>query len=113
MKLATFATPVVAAMLLGLYVTPARALPPAPYMGQGPGWDTPPGAYREFQRQGFHDGIEGARRDFEHHRPFTPENRDEYRRPHVPPQFYRDYREAFREGYHRAVWNLYPGGGPR
>lgn len=32
-------------------------------------WDAPPAEFREAQRQGFHDGIEGARKDFENHRP--------------------------------------------
>ena len=107
MKLTRLIVPAIAlTMLAG--VAPVFAAPtpaPAPYFGQG-GWDTPPGEYNDFRRQGFHDGIEGARKDFENHRPFTPENRDEYRHPHVPRNVYHDYREAFREGYHRAVQNL-------
>ena len=86
--------------------------PPPPPYGQ-PGWNTPPGEYQEFQQAGFRDGIEGARKDFENHRPFTPENRDEYRHPHVPRNVYHDYRQAFREGYHRAVINMGYGRGPR
>ncbi len=87
------------------FAAPAPTPPPA-YGAFQPGWDTPPGEYNEFRRKGFLDGIEGARRDAENHRPFTPENRDEYRHPSVPANVYRDYRVAFREGYHRAVRNM-------
>ena len=117
MKLTHFAATLAAAAMLSgagfMYATPALAAPLAPYVGQGPNWDTPPGEYREFQQRGFHDGIEGAHKDFANHRPFTPENRAEYRHPHVPPNVWEDYRQAFREGYHRAVQNLYQGYGPR
>jgi hypothetical protein len=121
MKFSNFASPVIAAaMLAGIgftYATPALASPAAQYVaqygGQGPNWDTAPSEYREYQQRGFHDGVEGARKDFAHHRPFTPENRAEYRHPHVPPNVWEDYRQAFREGYHRAVENLYHGYGPR
>lgn len=91
----------------------AAAPAPAPAAGfyQGP-WDIPPGEYRDYQVKGFRDGIEGAHRDAENHRPFTPENRDEYRHPGVPKGLYRDYRQAFREGYHRAVAHM-EHGGPR
>jgi hypothetical protein len=65
-------------------------------------WDTPPAEFREVQRQGFHDGIEGARRDYDkHHRPDV-NNRDEYRHPHVAPSLQADYREGFRQGYQTA-----------
>ena len=110
MKLIRFAAPALALTLLAstgaAFAAPAMPLAPIGYFGQAPGWDVPPGEYREFQQRGFHDGIEGARRDFENHRPFTPENRDEYRHPSVPRNVYRDYRMAFREGYHRAVVNM-------
>ena len=111
MKLTRLIAPAVAVALFAgtgsLFAAPAPApSAPAPFFGQGPDWNTPPGEYNEFRRMGFHDGIEGARKDFENHRPFTPENRDEYRHPHVPRNVYHDYREAFREGYHRAVQNL-------
>ena len=35
--------------------------------GQGGGWDAPPAEFRAAMQRGFHDGIEGARRDFENH----------------------------------------------
>lgn len=70
------------------------------------GWDNPPGEFREIQRQGFHDGIEGARKDFDNHRPPNVNNRDEYRHPHVSPSARDDYREGFRRGYDAAMRHL-------
>ncbi len=129
MKLARIAAPLLAVTLLATtgafaqqYGGPPPPPPPQEGYGQGPGygpgpqgpggWNTPPGEYREFQQRGFRDGIEGARRDFQNRRPFTPENRDEYRHPNVPRNVYHDYRQAFREGYHRAVVNMHYGYGP-
>jgi hypothetical protein len=70
-------------------------------------WDTPPQEFREIQRQGFHDGVEGARKDFDNHRRPDVDNRDEYRHPHVPESERSDYREGFRRGYEQAVQHLY------
>jgi len=80
--------------------------PPAGYQ-QGPGgWDAPPPEFREFQRQGFHDGVEGARKDRDNHRPPNVDNRDEYRHPHVPHDMRHDYREGFRRGYDMAMHHM-------
>jgi hypothetical protein len=79
--------------------------PPAADAGPG-GWDAPPREFRDIQRQGFHDGIEGARKDFDHHRAPNVEGRDEYRHPHVPPSARQDYREGFRRGYEAAMNHL-------
>ncbi len=79
--------------------------PPPPGYGPG-GWDAPPPEFRDVQRRGFHDGIEGARKDFDNHRPPTPENRDEYRHPPVSRDLRHDYREAFRRGYMVAVQHM-------
>jgi hypothetical protein len=70
------------------------------------GWDAPPSEFREIQREGFHDGIEGARKDFDNHRPPNVNNRDEYRHPHVKPSARDDYREGFRRGYDAATRHL-------
>jgi hypothetical protein len=70
------------------------------------GWDAPPAEFREIQRQGFHDGIEGARKDFDNHRAPNVNNRDEYRHPHVSPSAREDYREGFRRGYDVAMHHL-------
>lgn len=69
-------------------------------------WDAPPAEFREAQRQGFHDGIEGARKDFQNHRPPNVENREEYRHPHVSRDLREDYRDGFRAGYDRAMSHL-------
>lgn len=86
---------------------PAQGFQPAPPPPPPPAqWDAFPTEFNDVQRQGFHDGMEGARRDFENHRPPTPENRDEFRHPHVPPPLRDAYREGFRRGYNRAVAHL-------
>lgn len=69
-------------------------------------WDRPPAEFREIQRQGFHDGIEGARKDFDNHRAPNVNNREEYRHPHVSPSAREDYREGFRHGYDVAMNHL-------
>lgn len=101
------------ALLLGLSTGPLAKVavsqegpPPSGY-----GWDAPPQELNEFQRQGFHDGIEGARHDFDNHRAPDVENRDEFRHPHVPPDVREAYRDGFRRGYHRAMEHLMGGGG--
>lgn len=71
------------------------------------GWDSPPGEFREIQRQGFHDGVEGARKDFDNHRRPDVDNRDEYRHPHVAESAREDYRQGYREGYQKGVEHLY------
>jgi len=76
-------------------------------------WETPPQEFREIQRQGYHDGIEGARKDFDNHRTPDVNNREEYRHPNVPRSAREDYREGFRRGYERAMAHLTGGPGPR
>src|ERR1700748_557594 len=112
MKLNRFAVPILAIAL----VTPSFAVsqsyaPPPPGYGQAGGWDVPPQEFRDIQRQGYHDGIEGARKDFDNHRRPDVNNRDEYRHPHVPASARDDYREGFRRGYETAMSHL--AGGPR
>src|SRR5260370_1614165 len=65
-------------------------------------WNAPPQEFRDIQRQGYHDGIEGARKDYDNHRRPDVNNRDEYRHPHVPESARTDYREGFRRGYDTA-----------
>lgn len=71
--------------------------------------DAAPEEFREIQRRGFHDGFEGARRDYENHRRPTPENRDEFRHPGVPGYLRDEYRDAFRHGYEEGVHHIYRG----
>ncbi|ADW70558.1 hypothetical protein [Granulicella tundricola] len=94
--------------------------PPPQGYGQGPGgpggWEAPPPEFQAAQARGYHDGVEGARKDFENHRPPNVNNRDEYRHPgFIPGPERRDYKFGFRRGYDNAVRHMYgPGpGGPR
>lgn len=81
--------------------------PQGPPPGYGArAWDAPPEEFRDVQRQGFHDGVEGARHDVDNHRRPDVNNRDEFRRPHVPPSLRRDYREGFRRGYDVAMRHM-------
>ncbi len=87
--------------------------PPPPGAYQG-GWDAPPPEFQDAARRGFHDGIEGARKDFDNHRRPDVNNRDEYRHPHIERALRHDYREGFRRGYEVGVQHLMNGGrGPR
>lgn len=86
--------------------------PPPGYHDRGD-WDAVPPEFREIERRGFHDGIEGARHDFDNHRRPDPNNRDEFRHPHVDGADRRAYREAFRRGYWVGVRHIYgPNYGP-
>jgi hypothetical protein len=96
-----------------LAIPPIYALqgPPPPPPGYGPGygaepWAAVPPELQGAERQGFHDGIEGARKDAENHRPPSVENRDEYRHPGVPHRDRGAYRDGFRRGYQIGVDHL-------
>jgi hypothetical protein len=111
MKMRLFILPMLALSLAFVAPTSAKALaaagsPAASGTQDRSGWDQPPQEFRDAQRQGFHDGIEGARKDFDNHRPPSVENRDEYRHPHVSRDLRDDYREGFRAGYERAMSHL-------
>ena len=125
MKLKVWMAP---ALSLAMAASSAAALaqgygPPPPPQGYGQGygpgygqgdrggWDQAPQEFRDAQRRGFHDGVEGARRDFQNHRPPSVNNRDEYRNPRfIAPPDRRDYREGFRRGYAIAVQHIYGNG---
>jgi hypothetical protein len=85
------------------YATPAPAQPQ--YEGQGR-WDEPPSEYRDAQRMGFHDGVEAARSDFFNHSHKDADDHSAYRHPRVERELVSDYRNAFREGYSRAMHHL-------
>ena len=86
--------------------------PQQPGYGQAPAWDAAPPEFRAAQQRGFHDGVEGARKDYGHHRRPDVNNRDEYRNPKfIAPPDRRDYRYGFRQGYYAAVRHMY-GPGP-
>lgn len=82
-----------------------------PYGGQR-GWDAPPPEMRDFMRRGYADGVQGAQRDFENHRIWDVNNRDEFRHPHVPGNVRGDYREGFKRGYYATVRHFQGGRGP-
>jgi hypothetical protein len=75
-------------------------------------WEIPPGEFNDIQRRGFHDGIEGARRDDGNRRSPNVNNREEYRNNDMPRNVRRIYKEAFRRGYDMAASHLWNGGGP-
>jgi hypothetical protein len=78
--------------------------PPAPGYQYGPrGYDAPPPELRDFQRRGYLDGVQGAERDFQNHRIWDVNNRDEFRKPRVPWNVRGDYREGFKRGYYATV----------
>jgi len=113
LKRFTFSMLAVTTGAICVHASHAYAAPQGPaYVQDQPGWDTPPAEFREVQRQGFHDGIEGARKDFDHHRMPDVRNREEYRHPHVDPAMREDYREGYRRGYEVAMHHLM-GEGPR
>jgi hypothetical protein len=72
-------------------------------------WEIPPGEFNEIQRRGFHDGVEGARKDYGNHRNPDVDNREEYRHPDMPHELREPYREAFRRGYREAASHLWGG----
>lgn len=110
MKLKLLAVPVIAiaACMAGSSASKAYAAAPQVMVNvqDQNAWDAPPAEFRDIQRQGFHDGIEGARKDFDHHRPPNVNGRDEYRHPHVDKSARDDYREGFRRGYDVAMQHL-------
>lgn len=125
MNMKRIATAVLAAGFLIPSATLLAQGPPPPGYGQGynqgpgygpqgpGGWDAPPSDFtRDIQRRGFHDGIEGARKDAENHRSINVMNRDEYRNYRGPER--RAYRQAFARGYQTFWSHQGPGpGGPR
>jgi hypothetical protein len=101
------------ALLTGLASGQYYQGPPPPPQGyaQQP-WEAPPAQFAAAWQRGYHDGVEGARKDYDNHRPPNVNNRDEYRNPKFmrPPDRH-DYRAGFREGYRVAVQHIYGRGG--
>ena len=73
-------------------------------------WARVPQAYRGLEHQGYHDGIEGARKDFGNHRQPDVNNREEYRHPELPREQWGAYQQGFRRGYAQAASHLWGGG---
>ena len=87
-------------------VAHAAPQPAAPGYYQERPWDQAPDDYRDAQREGFRDGIEAARNDYQNRSHRDADDHDRYRRPPVDRQFVNDYRNAFREGYSRAMHHM-------
>ena len=99
------------AMLVATATGVAQGPPPG-YDQERGGWNTPPPGFNQIQRQGYYDGLNGARKDYENHRQPDVNNRDEYRHPDVPYQQQDAYREGFRRGYNQAISHLMGGPAP-
>ena len=73
------------------------------YQDQEHDWQRPPDDYRDAQRQGFHEGIEAAQRDWNDHRRKEIDDHRIYRHPPVDRQFVHDFRDGFKRGYSVAM----------
>ena len=70
-------------------------------------WMQPPPEFKEMQRQGFHEGVQAAIKDFDHHRDPDLERHKEYVHPkHMDRSFVPDYRDGYRRGYNDAYKHL-------
>lgn len=79
--------------------------------GRDRDWNRDPDNYRDAQRQGFHEGMEAARRDFQDRRHADADDNRMYKHPPVRgDEAKRDYREGFKEGYRRAMDHMRNGG---
>lgn len=91
------------------YPQQQQGYPQRPDGDRGRPWDAAPENFRnDMQRQGFRDGLQGARMDAENHRNFNPSNRDEYRHPgdNIPRRARADYKFGFAKGYNVAVQHM-------
>jgi hypothetical protein len=79
---------------------------PAAGLYQDHPWDEPPGEFREVQKQGFHDGVEAARHDFEKHNHKDADDHEMYKHPRVERSLRDDYREGFKRGYENAMHHM-------
>lgn len=62
----------------------------------------PPGIYSAVAQQGYHDGVEAARRDMSAGRSPDVGRHPRFRNPPVDPPLRDDYRHGFRDGYQAA-----------
>ena len=92
--------------LLGAYLgtgaVNAQAAGAASMAAQGR-WDNEPSGMSEIEKRGFHDGVEGAHKDYGNHRSFDVHNREEFRHPRGAGHEKDLYRNAFERGYAVAV----------
>lgn len=104
-RLAIPALTIALAVPCGLTAT-AYAAAPAQYGYQDRAWDQAPDDFRDAKRQGFHEGVEAARRDFERRRHKDADDHDVYKHPPVDRAFRDDFREGFRRGYEVAMRHM-------
>lgn len=104
-SITTAALGIALAVPAGMMCTTRLAAQPAQAYQERP-WDQAPDDYRDAQRQGFRDGIEAARHDWEgrHHR--DADDHDRYKHPPVPREFRNDYRDGFKHGYSEATHHM-------
>jgi hypothetical protein len=69
----------------------------------------PPPEFSQVAQRGFHDGAEAARRDIGSGLAPDADRHPRFRNPPVPRPAFGDYRQGFREGYHRTFHHG-PGG---
>jgi hypothetical protein len=84
----------------------AAALPAPQGFYQERPWDQPPDEYRDAQRQGFHEGIEAARKDWDRHSHKDADDHERYKHPPVPESLHGDYRDGFKHGYEMAMHHM-------
>jgi hypothetical protein len=108
MKLKWIGFSLLALSLAFMTPTKAKAIaePAVAAISQDRPWDAPPDEFRDVQRQGFHDGIEAAHRDFDQHRRADADDHEAFRHPPVTHDQRNDYRDGFRHGYERAMAHL-------
>lgn len=113
MKMKWIAVPAVAFALAapsGVLAGRAYAAAPSPSgFAQERPWDQPPPEFRDAQRRGFRDGIDAARKDFDHHRHKDAADHDRFRHPPVDRSLHEDYRDGFRRGYDSAMRHMMEG----
>ena len=91
-----------------LWGTPPPPPPPPVAQPPRPDWDRwgMRGLENDAGRQGYREGTEAARRDYQVQRRPDPDDHEEYRNPHVPPGLADEYREGFMRGYEVAMSQL-------
>jgi hypothetical protein len=78
------------------------ATPAAAGFTQDRPWDQPPDEYRDVQKQGFRDGVEAARHDWDEHHHRDADDHERYKHPPVERSLRDDFRDGFRHGYETA-----------
>ncbi|HKF47570.1 MAG TPA: hypothetical protein VKB38_09455 [Terracidiphilus sp.] len=92
-------------------VFPAPAPPPPPrssYGGDGGDDWGARGLRSDAERQGYREGSQEARKDYQFQRRPDPDDHEEYRNPYVAAQFVDEYREGFMRGY-EVQWSQLSG----